>query len=611
MISCGRICLAILVLLVCVDSELKPQTPDPSNSVVARVGDQYIEEEEFLERYELLPAPGRSRKGNTEEAKLELLYSIVAEKLLAQEAVSRHMDKDSAFVAAFDDVRRKLARDYLYGVEIQQKVVVTKDEVAQSLARAKKKLTVEYIYCDRRMDADFIRSQIRKPSDLDRLVIDSTMHAIRDTVEVKWGEAEEPLEIAAYRLKRSEISPVTQAGNGFYIVRLLKRTADTYYSSKDFSALRRDIEEKLRLRRERNRLEEYVGQAFRNKVGYALPRTFKAVAKSFDRILRDSNDRYPVVLTAAMLQNLKEILSTVLSDTLMVAGDRMWSVEDVLTKLYQNGFSFDSLQAQRIPDHLNLQLKQWVQQEILGDEALAEGLDKISSVSKQLQMWYDYFLSVMMEDRVKSGICLKESEVLSYLKHKEPGIVLPKVQVRELRAETLEEIQGAMQDLRQGMPFQDAISKWMSGTSAASNGQLSDFFSIVERPPIGELAWKTDVGKFFGPVKNEKDYSLFQVVSKKDTQVVHDDRFIALMDTAGRELLSMKDRRELDLFISRAGKERGFDVYEDRFKMLKVTSIPMMTYRILGFGGRMVAVPFVRRRLDWLNIDQPKVNIIF
>jgi hypothetical protein len=32
----------------------------------------------------------------------------------------------------------------------------------------------------------------------------------------------------------------------------------------------------------------------------------------------------------------------------------------------------------------------------------------------------------------------------------------------------------------------------------------------------------------------------------------------------------------------------------------------MMTYRILGFGGRMFAAPFVSRQVDWINIENPE-----
>jgi hypothetical protein len=64
------------------------------------------------------------------------------------------------------------------------------------------------------------------------------------------------------------------------------------------------------------------------------------------------------------------------------------------------------------------------------------------------------------------------------------------------------------------------------------------------------------------------------------------------------------------LRLASIAKEKGVDIYTDRLKALKVTSIPMMSFRILGFGGRMLAVPFVTPELDWLGVDLGKGNTV-
>ncbi len=62
---------------------------------------------------------------------------------------------------------------------------------------------------------------------------------------------------------------------------------------------------------------------------------------------------------------------------------------------------------------------------------------------------------------------------------------------------------------------------------------------------------------------------------------------------ARAELMSLKARRQVSLFLAKAGQERGFEAYTDRLSQMKVSNVPMLTYRFLGFGGRMFAVPFV------------------
>ena len=44
--------------------------------------------------------------------------------------------------------------------------------------------------------------------------------------------------------------------------------------------------------------------------------------------------------------------------------------------------------------------------------------------------------------------------------------------------------------------------------------------------------------------------------------------------------------------------------------MVRVTPLPMLAYRLLGFGGRMFDVPFVQPQTDWLNEEPPKEVIL-
>jgi hypothetical protein len=162
--------IAFLTLLL---SAAKSQSTDGQESYIARAGNRFISEKEFLERYELLPAQYRNRQNNTEESKLYFLYSLIAEKLLAQEALDRRLDQDSVYEEASNDVRSKLARDRLYRNEISAKVRITEDEVRGALADAQRRLFLSYIYCEDSTVAEFIRMQLRRCREFDRFRIDT------------------------------------------------------------------------------------------------------------------------------------------------------------------------------------------------------------------------------------------------------------------------------------------------------------------------------------------------------------------------------------------------------------------------------------------------------
>jgi len=240
----------------------------------------YISEEEFLERYELLPGQYRNRTNNNEESKLVFLYSLVAEKILAQEALARRMDQDSVYQYAISGIKKMLARDQLYREEISGKVKTSQKEVYKAIIDAKRQLSLSFLYFEQSSDAEFARKQLRNCTQFENFQIDTAMAVLRDTATLVWGEAEAPIEQAAFRLKKGECSPVVKASTGYYILHLQKELPNAFYISMQPSVLFERVETKLRLRKEKARLDEYLQDILKTKIGFSLPRPFTILAKA-------------------------------------------------------------------------------------------------------------------------------------------------------------------------------------------------------------------------------------------------------------------------------------------------------------------------------------------
>ncbi len=102
------------------------------------------------------------------------------------------------------------------------------------------------------------------------------------------------------------------------------------------------------------------------------------------------------------------------------------------------------------------------------------------------------------------------------------------------------------------------------------------------------------------------DYIFFELVKKELPAGVTDSSFNAVIQKAASALRPIKQKKILDASIAKSARQRGYDIYTDRLKLLKVSSVPMITYRILGFGGRMFAVPFVTPQVDWIGVENPE-----
>jgi hypothetical protein len=226
-------------------------------------------------------------------------------------------------------------------------------------------------------------------------------------------------------------------------------------------------------------------------------------------------------------------------------------------------------------------------------------------------MWYESMLAQEMKTFIKRQVRVSEAEVISRLRSVDSSVVIPRVRIRELRTASLDDMQQAIEALDRGEPIEVICGRWCSDPVLRSRKGLSDSFAISERPPIGDLAWQMQVGQRNGPLQVGKEYVFFELHSKDSSLAGADSIGGESWEAAVKEVRRQKEKRLLDLFLAKSGDTRGFMIFQDRLLRLRVSPIPMMTFRILGFGGRMLAVPFVDPLIDWLGVEPPSGQIVF
>ncbi len=600
--------LNIVLLCVCISAS-RTQPIENQGPYIARAGNIYISEQEFLERYELLPGQYRNRQNNVEESKLVFLYSLIAEKLLVQEAVARHIDQDSLYQVAIEGIKKKLVRDQLYREEISGKVKVTKAEIQKAAIDARRQLSISFLYFEDSTDAAFVRKQLKNCKQFSHFQIDTAMAIICDTVTLQWGEAEAPIEQAGFLLKKGECSPVIEASTGYYILHLEKESPNPFYIAMQPGVLNERVETKLRLRKEKARFDEYVQNVLHTKTGFSLPRPFKIVAQTLNTIWKDVPPATEQMITDSLLEIVQERCHSILQDSMEVVGSSWWSVQDVLFKLRGKIFKIDPSRTTGIAAQLNSHLRILVQQELLSEEALSRKLDEHWSTKKELDVWCQQILAKYEETDIQRKVQLSDQELFQYVSETSPDVHFPRVQIRELHTTDATAMEHALAEVHSGVPLDEVIRKRSSDAHSAQNGGLSEGFTINTRQPLGILSWRMNVGAQQGPIHLKDDYIYFELIKKELPAGVSDSSFTAAMQKAASAAHSLKQKKILDAFIAKSAQQRGYDIYEDRLKLLKVTSAPMMTYRILGFGGRMFAAPFVTRLVDWIGVENPD-NIV-
>jgi parvulin-like peptidyl-prolyl isomerase len=586
------------------------QSSGEKETYVAKAGETFISREEFIHRFEMLPGLVRHRTSHLGEDKLEFLYTLIAEKLLAQEAVTRKLDRDSIFITSYNEIRKMLARDELYRDEIRRKITVTEKEVKKGIEETRRRLLISYLYSDNLRDAKKLLHTIQQTTNFDSIQHHSVMKILSDTATVIWGEAEQPIETASYLLHLGEVSPIVEAGSGYYILKLISDSVNSFYSSMPLNVLRERISDKLRLRKERTRTTAFIREFLRDKTGYSRPAPFNLLSKSLLNAYKEHSQDSIILFDTEIRNSIIHKCGQSLTDSFVVAGTTVWTLNIIIDKLFAKGFNIPSGTLNTIPARLNAVIEEWVDQEILAQEALRRKLDQRPSVQRQLQTWHDSFLAEIMKSYVRGHVSVSDNEVFNALGANSPRQAIPRVKIRELRTHGADQMSKALEELSQGQSFEHVIERWSEDPDVIRTHGVSDFFLITERPPIGEQAWNMNIGDRYGPIEAGSDLLFFELLAKEDSSILGDTTARAMRETMKKEVLRMKQKRTLDLFLAQTGERRGFDIYQDQLLHIPVSPIPMMTFRYIGFGGRMFSVPFVDKQLDWINIDPPEKTII-
>lgn len=602
--------ICILVLMCALILPFARSQGTPADSYLAQAGDVFISEEEFIARLELLPAFGRQNRGQADVTKLELLYSMVAEKLLAQEAEGLGLERDGTMKDAVLEIRKLLARDELYRQEITRRSPVPETEIVRGIIRAKKQLLVSFIFFEKEGEARFVRDQMKRPRDFEALHIDSSISAGRDTATVIWGEADPAVEEAAYRLTRGTISPVVAAGGGYYILKLKHEQTSPVFAAMQPDALAERVGTSLRLRKERARLDEFTREFLKDKVGYVIGRNLKGLS---DAILAAAHAAGPdtlIMLTPSLADSARNRYKFASTDSLIVIDTTVWSVGEVLDRLSAKSLTLRAHSAATITAGLHAQFRVWVLQELLAAESLRRGLDAVPDIDRRVRLWKEYYLADQLKGRLKEKVSVSDADVWGYLRAKDPNIPVPQVRIRELLSGSLDGINDALEALRKGGSFESIVRARSIDPDARQTGGLTDFFPVTERFPVGDLASRMNPGERYGPVAVRGGVLYFELMERKDAPVAGDTTAASRFATAREELLRNRGKRLVTAYLAQVARGRGFTIFEDRVKAITASPVPMMTFRILGFGGRMFEVPFVEKQVDWLTVETQETKVV-
>jgi hypothetical protein len=234
----------------------------------------------------------------------------------------------------------------------------------------------------------------------------------------------------------------------------------------DPQALRERVATRIRMRKEAVREEAFLNELLRDRPSSSPPATFRAVAEAVVSVMKRYYTPPSSSLTVSMAEEVMRSLKGREADTLIVAGTRVWRVDEAVARLATRGFSVSGDSVRGVAARLYAVFREWAEHELLAQEALARGLERTPEVRRQIAPWRDHYLAGATEKRIHEQVGVTDAEVYEFMRVSDTSTAMPEVRLRILQTAEAGEMQEAFRFMEQGGSFEEAVRRYSVGADA-------------------------------------------------------------------------------------------------------------------------------------------------
>lgn len=577
------------------------------SDVIAKIGTNEITEEEFRIRYELSPRILSNDLDSVDSLKLKFLYSLIAEKLLAFNAIDKGLANSKEFKFYYTPIEKIFVRDEVFKVEIKDKVKISNQDISEGINKYLKILRVKTLASYDSSRISNLYNEVLITGSIDSLSITKSDSSIQiSELEIKFGDLDnEIIEDQLYNLKINEVTrPIKNKGSWFIFELTGSKPNVLEISPEKFQD---EVEKIISNRRIRNLYDEFYRKLFKGFTFKANENIFMEISNVFYEVIishlkslpqRDNFQKY--YLTEQDLLNVKEKLgSEFLERELFNTPDNSVTVYAFLSDLTIVDVIFNEITRASVNKVLSNELKRFVQQEYIYQYGVKTGVQFSNEVKFQLELWKDNLLSQMTRNSYNSQINVTDGEIEQYYNDTfSDTSEVAQINLQMLTTSDLSQVKSLLNLIEDGNSFEQIASDFIS-TKNVTLENISEFGKLKEFGEAMDIIAELDSGEIYGPVKTPDGYSLVKVVEKstipdsikKEIENRKEDIYQRLFYQKLNELLE-------DRTIELANKY-GVSINQNFINTELYSDINIFAHRYMGFGGRIAAVPYTTPFFKW------------
>ncbi len=408
-----------------------------NSDTLALVGNQVITTWEFIRRAEYTVRPLYCQ-GSSNVDKQIILNSLIAEKLLAQEAAEDSDFYSNKNIMSYLEGRKEQAmRQVHYYYEAYNKVKVNPDVVKRIFPLAGRKYNVSYFTVDKEKEAAFVRKKLFKDKMPFNKMFALLSHTKGDSLpsrEVSWekGEVKEIEQaLFSYPLKKDEIVGPVSINGKFIFMRINGWIDSPWRIVSENQADQRldDITDWLKENKAGENYKlyvaglmkgekvEFVRETFENLAVLAAKATIvsdsirKAILKK--EIYEDPNKEMRG-LTADMVEDIR----TIADHPLLKIDGKIWTVKDFQAEIKKHPLVFRNryLSKKNFVEEFRLAIVDLISDKYITLDAYKKGYDKDKMVTENYNMWKESLLALYQKHSFLNERGVKEEDQMEVIK---------------------------------------------------------------------------------------------------------------------------------------------------------------------------------------------------
>ena len=571
-------------------------------AIVAKAGASSISKEEFTKRFELSPHPRPDKNFDSTQIKKDFLKTLIAEKLLAQEAVKNGFDKTKEFTDAYNFMRDFYLRDMLYTKEVKSKIVAPDSEIVIGKNRIRKTINTKFIFSTDEAEIVGIANALINGASFDSILVTRPeKDEQKNAAEVTFGTMHKKMEDAIFSLAPEQLTPVIELKEGWYICKVYSVSIKNSLDDKDIRKVKRVVEDRV----EDKIYQEFYKKFFKGIVVNADRKLFNSLYEAIDVFLKGNKstlipNKGKFTIYETEITKIRKLLTEKdLAASFIKFEKNPVTLSGFLDYMNLAGFDFLRTESGYIKRRLNSYISNYIQNQIVAREALKRGYDKLPEVADDMKIWKDNYLSNMMMKQNFKAQAVSDEEAYSFFS-KNSGII-PKpdeVKFTKIVSDDLDVIQKVLEGAENGEDF----SKMKKIYSKTENTEEEEKYHPLNQQ--GDL-WKAlgsmKIGEVYGPLKLEDGFAVIKLIDKKEGKKEQIESFEEAKPQLKGILQTKKMYNDLENTTAKLAVDKNIQINEKVLQSIKVNMLNIIVYRRFGFGGQQLAVPYAPNFSSWFE----------